>query len=76
MASTKSFEDVLIEVEKKLEDCFTRQIKVKECFTQMHQAFSLWSDKLFKSVEAVEKEKKSKLIQAAVEAAEKKRRAN
>ncbi|GJV58677.1 retrovirus-related pol polyprotein from transposon TNT 1-94 [Tanacetum coccineum] len=66
MASTKSFEDVLIEVEKKLEDCFTRQIKVKECFTQMHQAFSLWSDKLFKSVEAAEKEKKSKLIQAAV----------
>ncbi|GKB50999.1 hypothetical protein Tco_0901752, partial [Tanacetum coccineum] len=66
MASTKSFEDVLIKVEKKLEDCFMRQIKVKECFTHMHQAFSLWSDKLFKSVEAAEKEKKSKLIQATV----------
>ncbi|GJU01513.1 hypothetical protein Tco_1111851 [Tanacetum coccineum] len=66
MASTKSFEDVLIEVEKKLKDCFTRQIKVKECFTQMHQAFSLWFDKLFKSVEATEKEKKSKLIQETV----------
>ncbi|GJU23003.1 ribonuclease H-like domain-containing protein [Tanacetum coccineum] len=66
MASTKeAFEDVFkIKVIKKLEDCFMRQIKVKECFTHMHQAFSLWSDKLFKSVEAAEKEKKSKLIQA------------
>ncbi|GKD88802.1 hypothetical protein Tco_1364309 [Tanacetum coccineum] len=66
MASTKSFDEVLIEVEKKLEECFTRQIKVVECFTQLHQEFSLWCDKLSKSVEAAEKEKKSKLIQAAV----------
>ncbi|GJS87174.1 AP-1 complex subunit mu-2, partial [Tanacetum coccineum] len=57
MAATKSFEDVLIEVEKKLEECFTRFIKMEECVTQMHQEFSLWSDKLFKSVEAAEKEK-------------------
>ncbi|GKB30065.1 hypothetical protein Tco_0869466 [Tanacetum coccineum] len=66
MAATKSFEDGLIEVEKKLEECFTRFIKMEECVTQMHQEFSLWSDKLFKSVEAAEKEKKSKLIQATV----------
>ncbi|GJS37538.1 hypothetical protein Tco_0535920 [Tanacetum coccineum] len=66
MVATKSFEDRLIEVEKKLEECFTRFIKMEECVTQMHQEFSLWSDKLFKSVEAAEKEKKSKLIQATV----------
>ncbi|GKC75003.1 ankyrin repeat-containing protein [Tanacetum coccineum] len=64
MAATKSFADGLIEVEKKLEECFTRFIKMEECVTQMHQEFSLWSDKLFKSVEAEEKEKKRKLIQA------------
>nr|GEX68684.1 uncharacterized protein [Tanacetum cinerariifolium] len=66
MVATKSFEDGLIEVEKKLEECFTRIIKVEECVAQMHQEFSLWSDKFFKSVEAAEKEKKSKLIQATV----------
>ncbi|GKB86922.1 hypothetical protein Tco_0959194 [Tanacetum coccineum] len=66
MTATKSFEDGLIEVEKKLEECFTRFIKMEECVTQMHQEFSLWSDKLFKSVEVAEKEKKSKLIQATV----------
>nr|GEU38880.1 hypothetical protein [Tanacetum cinerariifolium] len=55
MAATKSFEDGLIKVEKKLEECFTRIIKVEECVAQMHQEFSLWSDKLLKSVEATEK---------------------
>ncbi|GJW61149.1 hypothetical protein Tco_0110484 [Tanacetum coccineum] len=82
MAANNSFEDGLIEVEErmkqfqeeiliqlqsKLEECFTRfQIKVEECFTQVHQEYSLWSDKLFKSVEVAVKEKKGKLIQAKV----------
>ncbi|GJZ88974.1 hypothetical protein Tco_0660756, partial [Tanacetum coccineum] len=63
MAATKSFEDGLIEAEKKLEECFMRFIKMEQCVTQMHQEFSLWFDKLFKSVEAAKKKKNSKLIQ-------------
>ncbi|GJY70696.1 hypothetical protein Tco_0474399 [Tanacetum coccineum] len=66
MAATKSFEDGLIEVEKKLEECFTRFIKMEECVTQMHQEFSLWSDKLFKSVEAAKKEKKNQEQQSHI----------
>nr|GFB53741.1 hypothetical protein [Tanacetum cinerariifolium] len=60
MAATKSFEDGLREVEEKLEEIFTR---FQKCCTQVRQEFSL---KVFKSVEVAEKEKKSKLIQAAV----------
>ncbi|GKF61399.1 hypothetical protein Tco_0181453, partial [Tanacetum coccineum] len=58
MAATKSFEDGLID---KLEECFMR---FQKCCTQVRQEFSLRSDKVFKSVEVAEKEKKSKLIQA------------
>nr|GEW53363.1 hypothetical protein [Tanacetum cinerariifolium] len=62
MTTTKSFEDGLREVEEKLEEIFTR---LQKCCTQVHQEFSLKSDKVFKSVEAAEKEKTSKLMQAA-----------
>nr|GEZ11191.1 hypothetical protein [Tanacetum cinerariifolium] len=41
MATTKSFEDGLMEVEDKLEEIFTR---FQKCFTQVRQEFSLRSD--------------------------------
>nr|GEV96091.1 hypothetical protein [Tanacetum cinerariifolium] len=63
MAATKNFEDGLMEVEEKLEEIFMR---FQKCCTQVHQEFSLQSDKVFKSVEAAKKKKKNKLIHAAV----------